>query len=149
MRLCDFQDLIGVPFVDGGRDVSTGLDCWGLVAEIFRRSGIDLPDYQISAADCLRIAQEIETERLTGRWNKHEYPLVPIPAIVVMRYNKPGIWNHTGVYLGGGRFLHTREKIGVTIERVDSPIWQRRIEGFYSPINGWAKIDISGGSQTT
>ena len=35
-----YDDLIGVPFVDGGRD-KNGLDCWGLVKEAFRRQGCE------------------------------------------------------------------------------------------------------------
>lgn len=160
MQPFEVTELIGVPFVDGGREVTSGLDCWGLVLEIFRRHGIRLPDYKISADDCERIACAIEEEQETGKWIRHEYPAVPVPAIIVLRYNKPTIWNHTGVYLGGGRFIHTREKVGVVIERVESPMWRRRIEGFYTPKQGWihavsdfavsaATGDLSGGYKTT
>ena len=31
-----YDDLIGAPFIDGGRDKETGLDCWGLAREMFR-----------------------------------------------------------------------------------------------------------------
>ena len=31
------DDLIGLPFIDGGRDPAVGFDCWGLSTEVFRR----------------------------------------------------------------------------------------------------------------
>jgi len=40
----NYDDLIGIPFVDGGRDI-TGLDCWGLALELFKRQGYIIHDY--------------------------------------------------------------------------------------------------------
>ena len=51
-----YEDLIGVPFVDGGRDTN-GMDCWGLVRECFKRQGIVVKDYGISAAEELKISE--------------------------------------------------------------------------------------------
>ena len=34
-----FEDLVGVPFVVGGRSVVTGLDCFGVMLEVHRRLG--------------------------------------------------------------------------------------------------------------
>ena len=41
----EISDLIGVPFVSRGRDPKIGLDCWGLVMEIGRRMGKNIPDF--------------------------------------------------------------------------------------------------------
>lgn len=38
-----FDDLLSVPYKGNGRDM-TGLDCYGLVLECCRRSGLDLHD---------------------------------------------------------------------------------------------------------
>ena len=40
-----YADLIGVPFKNLGRDVQTGLDCYGLVHEVFRRAGMEIGEY--------------------------------------------------------------------------------------------------------
>lgn len=40
----DIDHLLGVPFVLGGRDWRTGLDCHGLVLAAGRVWGVDLPD---------------------------------------------------------------------------------------------------------
>lgn len=129
-----FDDLIGVPYLDGGRDPKKGLDCWGLVIEVFRRYGVPLPDYVVPALDSERINSIIEEER--PLWKRHRWPRVPSPSVVVIRFNTVDFCNHTGVYLGDGRFLHTRQKIGVNVDRVESPAWERKIEGFYTPA-GW------------
>ena len=123
-----WQDLIGVPFVDGGRDPTVGLDCWGLSTEVFRRYGVALPDYQISCEEASRIDSEVATQR---SWLRRCEGEIPIPALVVIRFTV--YCDHTGVYIGGGRFIHTRKAVGVNIDRIDNPAWARRIEGFYVP----------------
>ena len=37
--MINFTDLIGVPFVNRGRDATYGLDCYGLVKEVYKRYG--------------------------------------------------------------------------------------------------------------
>lgn len=127
--MLQINDLIGVPFIDRGRDPRVGLDCWGLVLEVYRRAGIELADYQICCEDASRIGVEIDTQR--SAWSRIEAPL-PVPALVVMRLGSP-YCNHTGIHIGGGRFIHTRSGVGVNIDRIDSVNWRHRIEGFYTP----------------
>jgi len=122
-------DLIGKPFVDGGRGPD-GYDCWGLASEVYRRFGKELPDYKICCEDAPRINQEMETQR--PAWLKIEAPT--IPCLVVMKMGVAFI-NHVGVYIGEGKFMHTRDKIGANIARIDDPNWRKRIEGYYKP--GW------------
>ena len=40
-----FDDLIGTPFANNGRNIKTGVDCYGLCMEVFRRYGIRIPEY--------------------------------------------------------------------------------------------------------
>ncbi|HML32910.1 C40 family peptidase [Sporomusa sphaeroides] len=122
------EDLIGLPFIDGGRNPTVGLDCWGLSTEVFRRYGIILPDYKISCEDASRIHSEVNEQR--SWWRRCEGD-IPVPALVVIRFTV--YCDHTGVYIGQGRFIHTRKRIGVNIDRIDNPAWANRIEGFYVP----------------
>jgi cell wall-associated NlpC family hydrolase len=40
--------------------------------------------------------------------------------------------NHAGVYLGDGRFVHSYQKIGITIDSlVTNKIWKERVYGFF------------------
>lgn len=121
-------DLIGKPFVDGGRGPD-GYDCLGLVREVYRRCGVDFPNYTGCCYDLAAFSAGYEKER--PRWIRHEPPDIPVPAVVAIRFNAPVV-NHVGVYIGEGKFLHTREKTGVVIELTRSPAWNRRIEGFYT-----------------
>lgn len=41
--MIEYADLIGAPFKSHGRDIKTGVDCYGLVQAVFRREGIELP----------------------------------------------------------------------------------------------------------
>lgn len=129
--MLETTDLLGKPFVDGGRGPNE-FDCYGLAMEIWRRAGIELPDYKIGCADSTSINQAVDEERY--KWIRCEGE-PPVPAMVVIRFNQIVLCNHVGVYLGGGRFIHTRQRVGVCIERIDSPIWRKRIEGYYVP--GW------------
>ena len=122
------SSLIGVPFVDGGRGPE-GYDCWGLVREIYHRYGIELPDYDIGCYDVENIISEVERNR--PQWLRQEPPDLPVPCIVAFKVSAPMV-NHVGIYLGDGKFIHTREKAGAVIERLDAPAWRHRIEGFYS-----------------
>jgi cell wall-associated NlpC family hydrolase len=123
-----FTDLIGLPFVDGGRDPTTGLDCWGLSTEVFRRYGVDLPDYKISCEEASLIHSKVNKQKQFWRRCEGE---IPVPALVVIRFAV--YCDHTAVYIGHGRFIHTRKGVGANIDRVDSPAWAKRIEGFYVP----------------
>ena len=121
-------DLIGAPFRDGGRGPDA-YDCWGLVREVYKRYGVELPDYQGCCYDFVRFYEGFLEER--PRWVRHEPPDIPIPAVAAIRFNAPVV-NHVGVYVCEGKFLHTREKTGVVLEDIRSPAWRHRLEGFYS-----------------
>ena len=125
----DFTELLGVPFVDGGRSAERGFDCWGLCIEVFRLLGEPLTDFQVSCNDVEGAFASFEVERLN--WVRHHWPHAPAPSVVAIRFSSDLV-NHVGVYIGNGKFLHTRQKTGVVIEQADSPAWRHRIEGFYT-----------------
>ncbi len=126
------DDLIGVPFRNRGRDPKTGLDCYGLVKEVFRRYGYEIPEYdmQYHYDDMCRINELIQGNIVQYPWRKIEEPKAP--CLMAIRFGSPdGVVNHTAVYIGEDRFIHTREKIGVNIDRVSSPAWRKVIVGYY------------------
>lgn len=124
--MVNVNDLVGVPYLDGGRDPKEGLDCWGLVLEIYKRQKIDLPDYPISAFDTLKIARRMEKELVTycKRLDKPE-----TGCIIAIHLDGAKWTNHTGVYLGGGEFIHAY-KNAVVIDRLRH--WGPLIEGYYT-----------------
>lgn len=130
--------FIGAPFVDGGRGPH-GYDCWGLVMAVFREFGLTLPDFEISACNAARVGGQIMAGMVDARsgrnsvWEELERP--EAPCIVAIK-NHPRMVNHCGVYVGEGMFLHTMAKIGCVQDRIESPMWRKRLRGFFRLSNG-------------
>lgn len=130
MSRININDLIGASFADGGRGPHA-FDCWGLALEVFRRYGATkLPDYRICCHDSERINTYMRIEEPLS-FVKVAEPVEP--CVVVIRFNTVQFINHAGVYIGNGKMIHTREKTGAAVERIDSTMWRRRIAGFYIP----------------
>lgn len=136
--MINYTDLIGTSFVNEGRDVKTGLDCYGLVMEVFHRFGIELPEYTANYDDAAKINAIIRRQKMSPIWKKVEDGAEPpVPSIVCISFGVPkGIINHTGVYIGDGKMIHTRDKIGVCVDRVQSPAWNRLIDSYYTYVGG-------------
>lgn len=123
------QDLIGKPFVDGGRGPA-GYDCYGLVMEVMRRYGIELPDYGLSCLDRAPAAIDAACASAGQDWTKIGTP--EPGCLVAIAYPHPGHISHVGVVIGPDRFIHTRSRTGgVTLDRLSSPAWQKRIRGYW------------------
>ena len=107
----DLKGLMGVPFLDHGRDPGEGLDCIGLFIEVYRRAGIDL-----SGQDC-----EYRSGQLDGGILLEELPRrfeeVPCATergdIALVAEDGPNP-QHLAIALGGGRFVHARRQRGVS-----------------------------------
>lgn len=138
-----YIDLIGAPFKNNGRG-SDGYDCYGLAKEIYRRYGVELPEYTSGYKDIRRINAIVNGAKLKPIWVECKPDNLPVPCIVVLRFNcTPGMSNHIGVYIGNGYFIHTREKIGACKERINSPMWAKQIVGFYQYTGGGAIGNVS------
>ncbi len=125
----DFQYLLPVPFKDYGRNLS-GLDCWGLAIEVFKKYGIELPDFRVGSGDEFNINALAVMKMRT--WPKVENPQnSDIPLIAAIR-NNPKMVTHVGVYIGDGKVIHIMKKTGVIIQRIE-PFLKPRIAGFFRP----------------
>jgi len=111
----EYKDLIGVPFKEGGR-TTTGMDCYGLVVEIYRRMGrlIDDPqEYRYSGPKGEPIDLGAYTRlwrEVRGAWQEGDVLLF-----------EDGLFRpcmHCAVVLDGGRILHATDTCGV----VTSPL---------------------------
>jgi len=123
------DDLIGIPFVNGGRTRS-GCDCWGLTVLVFKEFGIDLPDYRISCFASDLIDGQISKERC--QWKRINKPEPPCLVTLRIDPEAPGLVTHLGVCVGENKFMHTMIKRNSVIERMDHPYFKNRIEGFYA-----------------
>lgn len=131
--MIDYTDLIGVPFANRGRDVTTGVDCYGLVTEVYKRFGYNIPEYYADYNNVEAVNELITSKTaIKSNWQEVDKNNLPIPCLMAIRFGVPkGVVNHTGVYIGNGKFIHIRENTGVCVDRINSPAWSRVIEGYY------------------
>lgn len=116
----DPRELLGIPYVNGGRSLE-GLDCYGLVRLLKQRQGIDIPDYL--SPDDRRLVTAIFRSELR-LWSPCEPGYGTIPLFRV-----PGMF-HCGFMLNDNDFIHTWEHSGgVCIEQLSD--WKPRLVGVY------------------
>jgi len=125
----DVRDLIGIPFVTGGRDPKTGLDCWGLCREALQRFGDNVPDFPMACYDALQINMIVLAEE--PRWRRLDVPEHGSVVCFALDPMVPWLIQHLGVYLGGGRIIHTLEKRGSSLISMDHRFFRGKIRGFY------------------
>jgi murein DD-endopeptidase len=127
MTLFDYMDLLGKHFEYGGRGPDA-YDCYGLCIELYRRMGIELPHYQ-SVSD----PAEIHCRMADGRLRHITQIDRPEPGCFVMFSIRPPFVSHIGIVLEDcNRFIHIMQKSSVTVERLDSVLWEKKIAGFYN-----------------
>lgn len=125
--MVDYEDLVGIPFKDGGRD-ENGYDCWGLARELFKRQGINLRDYTCSSENTIVVAQLMKGDE--PLWEKLQKPRSG--CLIAIRMLHDGWANHCGIYIENGKFIHAySEETGVVIDRIQR--WGPRIIGYYWP----------------
>ena len=117
-------DLVGKDFEVGACGPDK-YDCYNLCREVYRRFGIEIPDFDHPAEASL-VHQVVEE----GKKLFEEIP-GPEPLALVTFFIKPPFVSHVGVVLKPPYFLHIMRKRKSAIERLDNPIWAKRIKGFY------------------
>ena len=122
-----YEDMIGIPFKEGGRDLS-GLDCVGIILVLLKRLGKYVPEYESCFDEYKKhvlIMDEI-AKRCT--------PLAgPEPLCIVTFWkDNPDYTSHLGMVLENGyEFIHCPRNAGVVVQRLDAEPWKRKITGFY------------------
>ena len=126
----NLDDYIGLPFAERGRDRS-GLDCWGLLALIYREQiGIELPSF----AEAYTTTQDGEalSDLIAGNlgpWRDVVRGSERVGDGVLMTLS--GQPRHVGIVAAPGRVLHIERGMGSIIEPYTSPRISRRIVGFF------------------
>ena len=131
----ELNDLIGRPYKEGARG-PVAFDCWGLVLEVSKRAGIELPEIEVPAdnnerAEIIAFQKESNFQRLSTP-KSH--------CLVLFRIidDESQIRWHVGFVLNDcRRFIHTTGKMGVNISTLDDPKWRLHIEGYYKLINDY------------
>ena len=118
--MVNYEDLVGKPFAYGGRGPDE-YDCYGLLSEMYRRIGKEIPDYKSP-----NVGPEIIAMVLDKKQEWEEVEAKPgVAALIRLRGNA-----HVGFILPHGMFIHTWERSGgVTVERIRD--WEARIVAYY------------------
>jgi len=91
-------------------------DCWGLVCHGFQNMhGIDLDRHlEIPTLNPVAFHKVVMTEIKTGNWQQLDH--AEDGCLILMSTAR--IWHHVGMWLNinGGRLLHSREGLGVTLD---------------------------------
>lgn len=107
------MDLVGTPYVYGGKDPESGLDCSGFVSLVYTRAGVPLTG---SAADMARKGRHIGKSQLA-----------PGDLVFFNTLGRP--YSHVGIYIGQGRFVHApRPGERVRVSELDNPYFSKRFD---------------------
>jgi len=132
------EQFIGTPYVWGGNSLQSGVDCSGLVQQVYKNFGLNVPRVTYD---------QIGQGKAVGMKD-----LAPGDMIFFDTDHGTGGPDHVGIYIGGGKFIHApRPGKGVEIADLKSGYYQdsfmggRRISGIDGggPSGQW---DPSGGS---
>jgi cell wall-associated NlpC family hydrolase len=122
-----YKDLLGVPFKMGGRDLSKGLDCYGLCMEIAFRADSPIHEFHHGIEDL------VDRDGAIADGKTHFKQVdKPEPYCIVTFKIHPPFVTHMGIVLPDcKRFIHILEKKSVSIAKLSDKIWTRKLDGFY------------------
>ena len=128
--MLDLKEYIGIPFKSCGRD-SFGLDCWGLLCLIYKeRLDITLASYineYVDAHSYSAISNAVNAhipEWISIKKGAEQ----PFDAII---FRLRGLPIHLGMVIKPRQMIHVLPKLNTCLERYDTPLWDKRIRGFY------------------
>ena len=128
-----YTDLIGIPFRHAGRLPGRGIDCFGVLIEVYRRQGIAIPDVFVTVekdwakAEASTNATEWVREHLSG-WHRREHRAI---GCTVALSRGHGVVDHAGVMVSESHFIHALEKCGVVLSNIDRKPWCDYLVGYY------------------
>ena len=116
------QSQLGTRYRTGGNSPGKGFDCSGFVQWAYKQQGISLP----------RLTKE---QARTGRLVAPQEELQPADILVFKNERGPhGL--HTGLYAGGGRFIHSPSTgQRVRTESLETAYWKNSLIGARRLIN--------------
>jgi cell wall-associated NlpC family hydrolase len=105
---------LNTPYLWGGMNQRTGMDCSAFVRLVYLKAGLNLPR--------VARAQYAQTLRLA--------PAAVLPGdLVFFAMKRPGTASvdHVGIYVGKGFFVHASFTSGVHIDSVTNPYYYARL----------------------
>jgi len=105
---------LNVPYLWGGVQPATGLDCSAFVQLVYRRAHLSLP----------RLSRE---QFAATRYVKPQNVMPGDLVFFAMHRSRPREVDHVGIYLGKGLFIHASVSDGVHIEPIVKPYYMERL----------------------
>ncbi|WP_417310848.1 NlpC/P60 family protein [Devosia sp.] len=120
---------IGTPYRHRAATRRAGCDCLGLLVGVWREAGGTVPDLPAYRADWRDMSHAEELQALAARWLVPAAEIAP-GRILLFRIGMSPLPRHCGIALGGGRFVHAQERLGV-VEGNLTLGWLRRVSGIF------------------
>lgn len=125
----DCYKYLGTNFKFNGNSIEEGFDCINLCCAIAKDRGVPMKNINHSFTNIDNYHNLFEQKDNNSEW----LPLTNLDdltnSLVVFKIN--GKISHVGYMLDEVMFIHIMEHSKVTIEKITSPQWERRIVGFY------------------
>lgn len=124
---------LGVQYVWGGNSLTSGIDCSGLVQQVYKAYGIQLPRVTY---DQINVGHSVQPNKLR-----------PGDLVFFDTDRKRSGPDHVGIYMGGGRFIHApRPGASVKISSLSESYYMDRWMGGRR-ISGVSADAASGGGE--
>ena len=110
------EQLLGTSYKFGGTGQGGGIDCSGFVKKIYQALTLSLPH---SSREQAKLGSLVTTE-----WDLNR---LRIGDLLFFKRNRGGVnINHTGMYIGDGKMIHSASKKGVVISNLQSSNYYNR-----------------------
>ncbi|MFF6988361.1 NlpC/P60 family protein [Streptomyces sp. NPDC010273] len=110
------RQSLGVQYVWGGNSLSSGVDCSGLVQQVYAHFGIQLPRVTYNQ---IQVGASVQPDKLR-----------PGDLVFFDTDSSKNGPDHVGIYLGGGKFIHApRPGEGVKISSLSDSYYMNRWMG--------------------
>ena len=110
------MDPLGIPYVWGGTNPNSGLDCSGFALTVYRWAGLDLPRV---SADQFAFTRYLNPDQV------RRGDLV----FFNMKLSSKKKIDHVGIYLDSGYFAHASFSRGIIIDNLNSNYYRQRLQG--------------------
>lgn len=122
------RKYLGAQYKHKGRDIKTGLDCWGLIKSVYHDLGIELFDLDDYEANWAKKGKNHFIDNYHEQWEKVDGEKKFLD--VVLFANPESVVSHAGIVLTPEKFIHCC-KIGVVVSRMGDLHWFQRFVGVY------------------
>lgn len=123
---------LGIPYIDGGRCLEKGVDCYGLIIEVCKDLGKTIPDVYDFEGKGDQDYFDNNFDRILSDfltcWVEVETPKV---FDVVLIHSRPPTPKHAGMVLTENRILHSAVSAGVVVSCIDRPGYNKCKKQFY------------------